>query len=127
MNRKTLFKVGCGGVVVAGVAAVVLFDVIKEKNLSQFSGDNLTPQDYEFMSYISTYGKSYETKEEYKMRAAQWAKTDAAIKEHNAGGAGGRHRHSWMKHNKYSAYTRAEWKKLRGYNHAMKASTTLNL
>ena len=107
MNRKTLFKVGCGGVVVAGVAAVIAFDVIKQKNLHQFSGDNLTPQDYEFMSYISTFGKSYETKEEYKLRAAQWVKTDAVIKQFNAEGNGGHgRRHSWVKHNRFSSWTK---------------------
>ena len=121
MNRKTLFKVGCGGVVVAGVAAGILFDVIKEKNLHQFSGDNLTAQDYEFMSYISTYGKSYETKEEYKLRAGQYAKTDAAIKECNAGGAGVKHhRRSWTKHNKFSTWTHAERMKLRGFKASMR-------
>ena len=62
MNRKTLFKVGCGGVAVAGIGAAILFDVINQKNLHQFSGDNMTAQDYEFMAYVTEYGKNYETK-----------------------------------------------------------------
>jgi C1A family cysteine protease len=58
-DRKTLFKAGCGAVIITGIAAALVFNSIREKNLHQFSGDDLTKEDYEFMMYISTYGKSY--------------------------------------------------------------------
>ena len=122
MNRKTLFKVGCGGVAVAGIAAAILFDVINQNNIHQFNGENLSPQDYEFMSYVTEYGKNYETKYEYKQAAARWAESDKAIKEYNAGAAGGRRRHSWTRHNRFSSYSRNQWKKLRGYNHSLRTS-----
>jgi hypothetical protein len=82
----------------------------------------LTTEDYEFMSYVSTYGHNYQTTEEYKMRAAIWKEKDDFIKNYNAGGAAGHHHrhHARMRHNKYSHNTKAEWKKMRGWNKALR-------
>jgi len=44
----------------------------------------MSAEDYEFMSYVSTYGKNYPTKTEYKMRASNWASADKEISAFNA-------------------------------------------
>ena len=36
-----------------------------------------------FMTYVSEYGKSYGTKEEFQFRLAEFVKTLIAIEEHN--------------------------------------------
>jgi hypothetical protein len=44
----------------------------------------MTPEDYEFMAYITEYGKFYATKEEYKFRAGIFKESLNTIKTHNA-------------------------------------------
>jgi hypothetical protein len=39
---------------------------------------------FNFMNFMATHGKNYETVEEYSMRFAQWLETDALINEINA-------------------------------------------
>ena len=78
-NKRTLFKVGCGFVAVSAIAAGVAFEVLQQENISQFGGDNLSESDYEFMAYVSQYGKNYPTKSEYKMRAQNYMLAASAI------------------------------------------------
>jgi len=44
----------------------------------------LSDNDFEFMNYITKFGKSYGTIEEFNFRAEQFAKTHAAIQKINA-------------------------------------------
>jgi len=68
-NKRTLFKVGCGAVAASAIAAGVVFEVIQHDKLEQFGqSGKMSAQDYEFMAYVSTYGKNYPTLKEYKKR-----------------------------------------------------------
>ena len=69
----------------------------------------MTSQDYEFMSYISTYGKSYPTKSEFKNRQSNYAIANSKINEFNASGST-----SKVAHNKFSTWSSTEMKSLRG-------------
>ncbi len=62
-----------------------------------------------FMEFIVQHGKSYATVEEFNFRKALFAETEAAIQELNASET------SVHGHNKFSDYTRAEYKKLLGF------------
>jgi hypothetical protein len=76
-NKRTLFKVGCGAVAASAIAAGVIFEVIQSDKISQFNADGtMSASDYEFMSYVSTYGKSYPTKSEFKNRQSNYAIAD---------------------------------------------------
>jgi len=79
------------------------------------------------MNYVTTYGKSYETKAEYKMRSGQYASADAAIAEFNSAANAGHGRSSWVVHNKFSSYTPQEWANMRGYTSTLSSSTTSSL
>lgn len=61
------------------------------------------------MQFVSKYGKSYGTIEEFNFRLENFKKTAAHIKEINA--SQNTHRAA---HNKFSDYTNAEYKKLLG-------------
>jgi hypothetical protein len=81
-NKRTLFKVGCGVVAASAIGAGVIFEVINNQKISQFNGDGtMSAEDYEFMSYVSTYGKNYPTKTEYTQRATNWAVANSFINE----------------------------------------------
>jgi hypothetical protein len=111
-NKRTLFKVGCGAVAASAIAAGVVFEVINNEKISQFSNNGaMTAEDYEFMSYVSTYGKNFPTKTEYKSRASNWARADDAIRKHNKMA----HRTWKMAHNRLSDWSTAEKNKLLGF------------
>ena len=110
-NKRTLVKVGCGAVVASGIAAGVIFEVMKKENVSQFAGDNLSQDDYAFMSYVSEYGKNYPTGTEYKQRQSNWAVADAKIRQWNANP----NKTSTVGHNHFSSYSPAELKMIKGY------------
>lgn len=112
-NKRTLFKVGCGAVAASAVAAGVIFELMQQEKLHQFSeSGKMTPQDYEFMSYVSTYGKSYPTATEYKQRASNWARNDAKIREHNNNPRAT----SRCGHNFLSTWSESELKSNKGLN-----------
>ena len=46
----------------------------------------MTPADYEFMRYVTEYGKQYATKEEFDFRAGLFKEALQTIEEHNASG-----------------------------------------
>merc|ERR1712166_362003 len=101
-EKRTLFKVGCGAVAASAIAAGVVFEILQNEKISQFNTDGkMSAQDYEFMSYVSTYGKSYPSKSEYKMRASNYAVADIAINKHNSDPAAT----SKCAHNKFSSYS----------------------
>lgn len=69
----------------------------------------LAENDYEFMNFITKYGKSYGTVEEFNFRAAQFAKTAAAIHQINA-----EQDTHVAAHNKFSDFTHSEYKRMFG-------------
>jgi hypothetical protein len=44
----------------------------------------MSTEDFEFMAFVTKYGKSYTTMDEFNLRLANFKKTDAAIKLINA-------------------------------------------
>ena len=68
---------------------------------------------FEFMQYISKYGKSYDTIEEFNTRMALFQKTNTFVKEWNSQP----NQTSSVGHNFISDMTEEEKKKLRGYIH----------
>jgi C1A family cysteine protease len=82
-------------------------------------GDQLmTPTDYEFMRYITEYGKQYATKAEFDMRAGIFKNSLEAVEAHNAAG------HSWRQGlNHLSDYTDEEYKQLLGYRADLRPET----
>jgi cathepsin L len=71
----------------------------------------MTAQDYEFMSYVTEYGKTYGTKAEFEFRAALFKQELAHIEEQNASG---NNTHT-LGVNHMSDWTVEEYNKLLGY------------
>jgi len=65
--------------------------------------------DFEFMKFLSKYGKSYDTVEEFVARKELYLLKDVIIKAHNA-----RPSNFSMGHNKFSDYNQEEMNKLLG-------------
>jgi len=118
-EKRTLFKVGCGAVAASAIVAGVVFEVVQHDELTAF-GENgkMSTQDYEFMSYVSTYGKQYATTQEYKMRASNWARSDVAIKRHNADPKAT----SKTGHNYLSDMSPQELSSMKGFNASQQAN-----
>jgi len=73
-------KPAAAGLGVAALAAVA-FNYQSGEDTELFMNHRLSQTDYDFMKYVSDWGKSYGTKAEYEFRKAQWEKTDKAIVE----------------------------------------------
>jgi len=76
-----------------------------------FADDKLTGDDYNFMAYVSEYGKSYGTVAEFMFRKEQYVMRHNEIEAFNAD-ANNTHT---VGHNLFSDKTFAEMKKLNGY------------
>jgi len=76
-----------------------------------FADDKLTGDDYNFMAYVSEYGKSYGTVAEFMFRKEQFVARHNEIEAFNAD-ANNTHT---VGHNLFSDKTFAEMKKLNGY------------
>jgi len=72
--------------------------------------EQMTSQDYEFMGYVTEYGKQYGTKAEFEFRSALFKETLAHIEQHNSGNE----THT-LGVNHMSDWTEEEYKKLLGY------------
>jgi len=70
----------------------------------------MTAIDYEFMRYVTEFGKQYATKSEFDMRAKIFAKSFNAIEKHNASG-----QTHQLGLNHLSDFTKTEYKALLGY------------
>lgn len=79
----------------------------------------MTENDYKFMNFITKFGKSYGTVEEFNFRAALFKKTDEAIAQINA-----EQDTHVAAHNKFSDYTSAEYKRMMGLQGAPKMNAT---
>ena len=86
-----------------------------------FLNEQLTEEDYQFISFVSKYGKSYGTKSEFEFRSAQFKKTLAEIRSHPVNST------STVEINQFSDYTEAEWKKMLGYKPNMKKSSNIRV
>ena len=75
----------------------------------------MTAQDYEFMRYVTEYGKTYGTKAEFEFRSALFKQELAHIEEENAKG----NTHT-LGLNHMSDWTEEEYKRLLGYKPEMK-------
>ena len=78
-NKRNLKLIG-GGVVASAVIDGAILAVQSSADASQFADGTMTQGDFDYMKYVSDHGKNYKTKTEYKMRQAQWAKTDENCK-----------------------------------------------
>ena len=117
-NKRTLFKVGCGAVAASAIAAGVIFEVSQKDHMDKFGASGkLSSEDYEFMSYVSTYGKTYPTVTEYNQRQSNWAMTNREIEKCNK-----EQKHSRCGHNHFSAMSKEEKRKTRGYDSSTQAS-----
>ena len=76
----------------------------------------MTAQDYEFMRYVTEYGKTYGTKSEFEFRSAQFKETLAHIEEQNSSG---NNTHS-LGVNHMSDWTEAEYNQLLGYKPSLR-------
>ena len=70
-----------------------------------------------FMEYMAQYNKSYVTREEYNDHMSNFGAMDDYINKVNAQGSGFTHQAG---HNKFSDWSRSEFKKLMGAKHATK-------
>jgi len=70
--------------VVGVVASAAVFALNSVNSGSTQLYTALTSQDQEFMKYVSEYGKSYGTKEEYEFRSEQFKNNLGAIMMHNS-------------------------------------------
>jgi cathepsin L len=75
----------------------------------------MTAQDYEFMSYVTEYGKTYGTKAEFEFRSALFKQELAHIEEQNASG----NTHT-LGVNHMSDWTEEEYNKLLGYKPSLR-------
>merc|ERR1711874_696798 len=94
---------------------------IKIKSLQMFSkllaalgakhaDQMMTAQDYEYMRFVTEYGKTYATKAEFDLRSELFKKELAHIEEHNASGATYQ-----LGVNSMSDWTDEEYNRLLGY------------
>ena len=76
----------------------------------------LSAADYEFMRYVSEYGKHYATKAEFEFRSSLFKEQLAHIEDHNAKGE----THS-LGLNHMSDWTEEEYRRLLGYKEEIRA------
>ena len=67
--------------------------------------------DYQFTLYMAQFNKNYQSLEEYSLRLVEFSKINQAIKEFSTAP-----RTSWVSHNRFSDWTKAEREFLMGYH-----------
>ena len=82
-------------------------------NVQLFASDRLGAEDYKFMEFVTSYGKSYGTVAEFMFRKEQFVARHNEIEAFNADT---NNTHT-VGHNMFSDKTYAEMKKLNGYQH----------
>jgi len=83
----------------------------------------MTSGDYEFMAYVTEYGKSYGTVAEYNFRKEQFQTRHDLIETFNAD-VNNTH---ILGHNEFSDKTYAEMKKMNGYKHVLGAQSNIKV
>lgn len=97
--------------VVGTVAAVATFAVNTLSSKPTALYQAFTAEDNEFMRYVSEFGKSYGTKEEYEFRSQQFKQNLIAISMHNQQNDVTFH----LGLNHFADWTQQEYKSLLGY------------
>jgi cathepsin L len=103
---------GFASLAVVGVAAVVaVFALTQSPKSSSLYSNTLTAEDMEFLKYVTKFGKSYGTKEEFDFRADLFKKNLAAIAEENS-----RNENTFtVGVNKFADWTPAEYRRMLAY------------
>jgi hypothetical protein len=94
----------------AAALGLVALNYQAPESTNLFLSDVMTHEDYEFIRYVSKYGKSYGTKAEFEFRSAQFKQTlakVAALNEENGTSTHGI--------NEFTDMTQAEYRKRLGY------------
>ena len=78
----------------------------------------MTAGDYQFIDFVSQYGRSFATVAEFEFRSAVFQEKIAQIEEHNRSGL---HTHT-LGINEFTDRTDAEMKKMLGYKHELKTT-----
>ena len=81
----------------------------------------LTSADYQFFNFVSDFGKSYGTKEEFDFRANIFKNALKEIEEHNSSGL---HTHT-LGINEFADRTPEEMKRMLGYKHELKTESNV--
>ena len=96
---------------VVGIAATAAVFAVNSYDQSTQLYQAFTAQDQEFVKYVSEYGKSYGTKEEFEFRSTQFKDNLGAIMMHNS--MNGNTYQLGL--NEFADYTESEYKRLLGY------------
>lgn len=102
-------KSAAAGFGVAALGALAI-NYQSGEDTEMFMSKRLTQDDYDYMRYVSEWGKSYATGAEFDFRKAQFLRNHNYIKKHEEG----THNFS-LKHNQFSDWTHEEYKRLLGY------------
>jgi C1A family cysteine protease len=107
---------------VAGLGATAALAVIAlsyqaPEGTQLFQSELMTAEDYEFINFVATHGKSYGTTAEFLFRGAQFKETLAAVNDCNANET-----HTCAI-NEFADFTPQEWKMRNGYKWELKTST----
>merc|ERR1719476_328825 len=104
-------KYAVAGLGASAALAVIALNYQAPEGTQLFQKEELTAADFEFIRYVSEYGKSYGTRSEFEFRNAQFKETLAKIEAHNSSNdathtVGINHMADW---------THEEYKRLLGY------------
>jgi len=104
-------RTGFATLAVVGVAACAALYALTGSPKSSSLYSSLNAEDMEFLKFVSTYGRSYGTKEEFEFRAAQFKDTLAKIELENQNPENT----FTVGINKFADWTPAEYRRLLGY------------
>ena len=98
---------------IAALAALGLVAVNYSSNegSQMFLSERISETEMAYMKYVSEWGKSYGTKEEFQFRFEQFERNMAIMAEHNSDNSQGHE----LGLNQFSDWTESEYKKLLGY------------
>ena len=109
-------KKGFASLAIVGVAACVAVYALNSYSAPETTNladrnPPLTPEDFQYFKYVSEFGKSYGTKEEFNFRASLFKKNLASLMKENSKNENTFH----LGLNQFADYTPEEYKKLLGY------------
>ena len=93
-----------------GLATTAVIYNLSAEEVASIQGTIMTEEEYQFMGFITKYGRSYATKSEYNFRLAQFTKRLQEIEEHNSQDG----MTSTVGINKFADYSNEEIKKMNG-------------
>ena len=101
-----------GSLAIIGIAAVVAVFAFSQKSQStSLYGTALTAEDFEFIKYVASHGKSYATKEEFEYRSVLFKDNLAKIKAENLN----KENTFTLGINKFADWSNDEYKRLLDY------------